>query len=130
MNETGERIGWNDVPARGCDDSAVSLSRSQAVDAQAQSMAECSSVPYTYKSLALVWLIAFVLVALTASGVMGTPWLLAVMVGALAAPFMILRESRAAGVVMASQAPARAIAAGPRSVTSINRANEDGASPN
>jgi hypothetical protein len=54
-------------------------------------------VPYTYNSLAFVWLTIFGLFALTASGVVAGPWLLGLTLAALAVPFLILRERRAVG---------------------------------
>jgi hypothetical protein len=57
-------------------------------------------MPYTYKSLAVMWLTTFGLFAFAASGVVGTRWFLAVILAAVAAPFIILRTPRAAGVAM------------------------------
>ena len=73
-------------------------------------------MPYTYKSLALMWLTTFGLFALTASGMVQTRWLLAVILGALAAPFIILKTPPAAGVAVGSQRRARAVPAATRSV--------------
>lgn len=73
-------------------------------------------MPYTYKSLALVWLTTFALFALTASGVVGTRSLLPVILGALAAPFIILRTPRAAGAAMESPERPPAMPAARRSV--------------
>jgi hypothetical protein len=47
---------------------------------------------YTRKSLAFVWLIAFGLFVLAASGEMTGPWLLSLLAVALAAPALILRS--------------------------------------
>ena len=47
---------------------------------------------YTRKSLAFVWLIAFGLFVLTASGEMTGPWLLSLLAVALTAPALILRS--------------------------------------
>jgi hypothetical protein len=52
-------------------------------------------VPYTYSSLAFVWLTILGLLGLTASGVVATPWLLGLTLAALAVPFLILRDRRA-----------------------------------
>jgi hypothetical protein len=46
-------------------------------------------MPYTYKSLALLWLITFGLFALTGSGVVAGPWLLLLIAAMLAAPALI-----------------------------------------
>jgi hypothetical protein len=54
-------------------------------------MTECSSVPYTYKSLAFVWLITLGLLYVTASGVVAGSWLLLFVLVALAMPAIILR---------------------------------------
>jgi hypothetical protein len=53
-------------------------------------------VPYTYKSLAFVWLTILGLFALTASGVVASPWLLGLTLAALAVPFLILKRDRRA----------------------------------
>lgn len=45
---------------------------------------------YTYKSLALVWLIVFGLVALSGSGMVVGPWVLLLVVTALAMPALVL----------------------------------------
>ena len=71
---------------------------------------------YTYKSLGLMWLTTFGLFALTASGAVQTQWLLAVILGALAAPFIILRAPRAAGVAVEPQRRAPAVPAARPSV--------------
>ena len=73
-------------------------------------------MPYTYKSLALMWLTTFGLFALTASGMVQTRWLLAVILGALAAPFIILKDPPAAGVAVELQRRARAVPAATQSV--------------
>jgi hypothetical protein len=65
--------------------------------AHVQSMTECSPVPYTYNSVAFVWLTILGLFALTASGLVASPWVLALTLAALAVPFLILRERRAVG---------------------------------
>lgn len=57
---------------------------------------ECCSMPYTYKSLALVWLITFGLVVLTGSGLVAGPWVLLVLAVALATPVLILRSPASA----------------------------------
>jgi len=64
-------------------------------------------MPYTLKSLVLVWLAIFGLFAVVASGVVPArmPWLLAVVLGALGAPFVILRDPRDAALAMQSGAP-------------------------
>ena len=52
-------------------------------------------VPYTYNSLAFVWLTILGLFSLTASGVVASPWLLGLTLAALAVPFLILRNRQA-----------------------------------
>jgi len=49
-------------------------------------------MPFTYKSLAFVWLVIFGLFALTASGVVTGSWLLLTLPVALAAPALVLRR--------------------------------------
>jgi hypothetical protein len=44
---------------------------------------------YTYKTLALVWLIIFGLVALSASGLVAGSWVLLLVVAALGAPLIL-----------------------------------------
>ena len=53
-------------------------------------------MPYTYLSLALVWLIIAALVAVTASGLVAGPWRLLLVLAALATSFL-LRSPAAAG---------------------------------
>src|SRR5213083_791767 len=55
-------------------------------------------MPYTHKSLAFVWLIAFGLVALTGSGMVAGSWLLLLVPIALVAPALILRRPRPIGM--------------------------------
>jgi hypothetical protein len=57
-----------------------------------ESMAERCSMPYTYKSLAFVWLITLGLFALTATGVVAGSWLLLFLLVALATPALVLRS--------------------------------------
>lgn len=47
---------------------------------------------YTYKSLTFVWLMTFGLLALTLSGAVAGPWRLLLILAALAAPALILRN--------------------------------------
>lgn len=54
-------------------------------------------MPYTYLSLALVWLIIAALVAVTVSGLVAGPWRLLLVLAALATPFLL--RSPAAGTV-------------------------------
>lgn len=53
---------------------------------------ECSSVPYTNKSLVILWLTTLGLFGLTASGAVARPWLPLLLLVALAAPALILRN--------------------------------------
>jgi hypothetical protein len=53
---------------------------------------ERSLMPYTYKSLAFVWLVTLGLFSLTATGVVAGSWLLLFLVVALATPALILRS--------------------------------------
>jgi hypothetical protein len=53
---------------------------------------ECSSVPYTNKSLVFLWLTILGLFALTASGAVERSWLLLLLLFALTAPAVILRS--------------------------------------
>jgi hypothetical protein len=50
-------------------------------------------MPYTYKSIACVWLIVLGLFALSASGTVTGRWLLLLLLVALGAPALILRRS-------------------------------------
>ena len=49
-------------------------------------------MPFTYTSLAFVWLITLALLGLTASGVVAGSWLLLLVLVALAMPALILRS--------------------------------------
>jgi hypothetical protein len=69
---------------------------------QVNSVTECSSVPYTYKSLALVWLITLGLLGLTASGVVAGSSLLLCVLVALAMPALLLRTPHRVGVIVRS----------------------------
>jgi len=55
-------------------------------------MMECSSVPYTNKSLVFLWLMTLGLFGLTASGAVTHSWLPLILLVALAAPALILRN--------------------------------------
>src|SRR6476646_6059648 len=67
------------------------------------------SVPYTYKSLAFMWLVILALFALTGSGVVTGRWLLALLMVALAAPALILRSPRPVGVTTTSHQRAKVV---------------------
>lgn len=49
-------------------------------------------MPYTYKSVAFVWLIIFALFAVSASGVVGGRWFILLLLVAVAAPSLVLRS--------------------------------------
>jgi len=66
-------------------------------------------MPYTHKSLACLWLLAFGLVALTGSGVVAGSWLLLVIPIALSAPPLILRSPRPIDVTTPSHERARMV---------------------
>jgi hypothetical protein len=68
-----------------------------------ESVAECSFVPYTDKSLAFLGLITLGLFALTASGVVARSWLPLLLLVALAAPGLILRSQDPVGVIARSR---------------------------
>jgi hypothetical protein len=53
---------------------------------------ECSSVPYTNKSLVFLWLTTLGLFGLTTSGVVARSWLPLLLLVALTAPALILRS--------------------------------------
>jgi hypothetical protein len=72
-------------------------------------MTECSSVPYTYRSLAFVWLIMLGLLGLTASGMVAGSWLLLLVVVALALPALILRTPHPVGVIARSRKHPRVV---------------------
>jgi hypothetical protein len=76
---------------------------------QVDSVTECSSVPYTYKSLALVWLITLGLLGLTASGVVAGPWLLLFVLVGLATPALLLRSQHRVGVIARSRKRRRVV---------------------
>jgi hypothetical protein len=59
-------------------------------------------VPFTNKSLAFLWLITFGLFSLTASGVVTGPWLLPLLLFALAAPVLTLRGRHPVHVIARS----------------------------
>jgi hypothetical protein len=54
---------------------------------------ELFTMPYTYKSIAGVWLIVLGLFVLTASGAVTGRWLLLLLLIALGAPALILRRN-------------------------------------
>jgi len=54
---------------------------------------ELCSMPYTYTSIAIVWLIVLGLFALSASGAVAGRWLLLLLLVALGAPALVLRRS-------------------------------------
>jgi hypothetical protein len=66
-------------------------------------------VPYTYKSLAFVWLITLGLLYLTASGVVAGSWLLLFVLVALATPAIILRTQHHVGVIARSRKRPRVV---------------------
>src|SRR5437762_11368581 len=68
---------------------------------------------YTYKSLVIVWLIAFGLLALTTSGVVAGSWFVLLVAAGLAAPALMLRS------------PARATAISPQSHRATAHARAD-----
>ena len=55
---------------------------------------------YSFKSLAFVWVVTFLLFAMTGSGVVAGPWLLLLLAVALTAPALLLRSP--AGATMTS----------------------------
>ena len=59
-------------------------------------------MPYTYKSLALMWLIALGLFGLTGSGTVTGSWLVVLLVVALATPALILRGHDPVGALARS----------------------------
>jgi uncharacterized protein (DUF58 family) len=59
-------------------------------------------MPYTNKSVAMVWLITVGLFVLTGSGAVARLWVLVLLLVALAAPALILRSRRAIGVTTPS----------------------------
>ena len=70
-------------------------------------------MPYTFKSVTAIWLVAFGLLALTVSGVVEGPWLILPLMVALTSPALILQSvlrgfttSRERPAVLAN-APAR-----------------------
>jgi hypothetical protein len=68
-------------------------------------------MPYTYKSLAFVWLMTLGLFALSASGVVTGSWLILFVVVALATPALILSRPDHSATVRAPQLdPVRVIA--------------------
>src|SRR5438093_1780006 len=85
QSQCGRRLPAADPGATGCLVLNIAVRR-----IQVDSVTERSSVPYTYKSLAVVWLITFGLFGLTASGVVATSWLLLFLVVGLATPALIL----------------------------------------
>jgi hypothetical protein len=66
-------------------------------------------VPFTYKSLAFVWLITLGLFGLTASGVVAGTWLLLIVLVALAMPAFILTSQHRVGVIAKSPKPSRVV---------------------
>jgi hypothetical protein len=56
-------------------------------------------VPYTYRSLAFLWLVIIALVAVIASGAVAGSWRLFILVAALASPALILRGRDADSII-------------------------------
>jgi len=71
-------------------------------------------MPYTYKSLTFMWLIALGLFALTGSGAVAGKWVLACLLIALAAPALVLRTPRPVVVPAAASRPRANAASRPR----------------
>ena len=67
-------------------------------------------MPYTYKSLAFVWLITLGLLGLTAAGVVAGSWLLLFVLVALTTPAVILRNPDPVGVIARSRKRPRVVA--------------------
>jgi hypothetical protein len=74
-----------------------------------ESVTECSSVPYTNKSVALVWLTTFGLFALAGFGMLPGLWLLPFLLVALAAPALILRNQHPVSVIARSRKRTRTV---------------------
>ena len=51
-------------------------------------------MPYTYKALALVWVVIFGLFAVAGSGVVVNAWVLLLVLGALAVPLILTLSTR------------------------------------
>jgi hypothetical protein len=67
-------------------------------------------MPYTYSSLAFVWLITLGLFASSATGVVAGPWLILFLLVALATPALILRRPEHSAAPAAQLDPVRVIA--------------------
>lgn len=67
-------------------------------------------MPYTYASLAFVWLITLGLFALSASGVVAGSWLILFLLVALATPALILRRPELSAAPAPQLDPVRVIA--------------------
>jgi uncharacterized protein (DUF58 family) len=67
-------------------------------------------MPYTYTSLAFVWLITLGLFALSASGVVAGSWLILFLLVALATPALILRRPEHSATPEPQLDPVRVIA--------------------
>lgn len=65
-------------------------------------------MPYTYKSIAWLWLVTFGLLALTGSGVVTGKWLLLLLPIALAAPALILSSPSSSQVGLTTTSRERA----------------------
>jgi len=68
---------------------------------------ECSSVPYTNKSLVFLWLTTLGLFGLTASGVVTHLWMPLLLLVALAAPALVLRNQDPVRVIGRSRTSPR-----------------------
>jgi len=71
---------------------------------------ECSSVPYTNKSLVFLWLTTLGLFGLTASGVVARSWLPLLLLVALTAPALILRSPAPVAMIARSRNRPRIVA--------------------
>jgi hypothetical protein len=60
-------------------------------------------MPYTYKSLALVWVIIAALFVMSGAGVLTGPWRLLLVLAALAAPFLLRTGSDVAPAAVRSR---------------------------
>ena len=97
---------------------------------------ECSSVPYTNKSLVFLWLTTLGLFGLTASGVVARSWLPLLLLVALTAPALILRSPAPVAMIARSRNRPRIVAdvrdhspLNPGAIDVYQWENEGGASP-
>jgi hypothetical protein len=78
-------------------------------------------MPYTYTSLAFLWLVILGLFAVSGSGVVAGSWLIPLLLVALATPALILRRFKDSPTIAPQPEPVRVIAGSRRRLKAFDR---------